>query len=104
MSERPGGHSVRGKVHVSIGEDGLVDSVDIDPYAMRAGSGALAELVRDAVREAQEGRLRRLADVATSDDEADARGRRLQSAFDEIDVVYMRRMQELHSLLDRLSR
>lgn len=91
-------------VRVTIGEDGLVEVVAIDPRAMRRGSEALAELARAAMHQAQEDWFRRLTRAKADREEQMRTAReRLQEKLDEIDAVHARRMQDLHRLLDGLS-
>ncbi|GAA3845739.1 hypothetical protein GCM10022226_81410 [Sphaerisporangium flaviroseum] len=93
-------------VQVTIGANGLVERVEIDPRTLRQGSEALAELTRDAMRHAQEDYFRRLAQTTAPEhaEKARAAKEQLQRRLDEIDARYSERMQELHALLDRLSR
>jgi DNA-binding protein YbaB len=99
------GASADGTVKVAIGEDGFADRVDIDPRVLRAGSEALAERIRDAIRAAQKDWFQKLAQARSDEDvAAAAREKHLQDRFDEINAIYAQRMQELHAMFDRLSR
>jgi DNA-binding protein YbaB len=99
------GASADGTVKVAIGKDGFADRVDIDPRVLRAGSEALAERIRDAIRAAQKDWFQKLAQARSDEDvAAAARETHLQDRFDEINAIYAQRMQELHAMFDRLSR
>jgi YbaB/EbfC DNA-binding family protein len=105
LGSRGHGWSDDKSVQVTIAENGLVERVEIDPRTMRRGSEALAELTRDAMRNAQEDWFRGLAEAMAPEQAERARAakERLRQRLDEIDARYTQRMQDLHGLLDRIS-
>jgi DNA-binding protein YbaB len=84
-------------VRVTIGDDGLVDTVTIDPRAMRKGAEAVAELTREAVRQAQRDWF--AGHEATPDSED-----RLRERLREIQADYSHRMEEINRALAGLMR
>lgn len=82
-------------VKVTIGTDGLVDTVTINPRALRKGAQALEELTREAVREAQRDWFGGLA----THDPAPASEERLRTRLEEIHAEYSLRMEEINRLM-----
>jgi hypothetical protein len=93
----PTGHGASDdeSVKVTIGTDGLVDTVTINPRALRKGAQALEELTREAVREAQRDWFGRLAEH----DQAAASQERLRAKLEEISAEYSHRMEEINRLM-----
>lgn len=99
MAETPisgRGESKDGLVRVVIGDSGLLDTVDINPRALRKGSEAIAGMIRDAVREAQTSWFRQRFG---EEDRLPAIPERLQKELDELDAVYEHRMAQLHEIM-----
>ncbi|WUV04371.1 YbaB/EbfC family nucleoid-associated protein [Actinoallomurus sp. NBC_01490] len=93
----PTGHgaSEDESVKVTIGTDGLVDTVAINPRALRKGAQALEELTREAVREAQRDWFGRLGEH----DPAVASEDQLRAKLEEINAEYSLRMEEINRLI-----
>jgi YbaB/EbfC DNA-binding family len=89
------GSSKDESVTVTIGTDGLVDTVAINPRALRQGAQAIEELTREAVREAQRDWFGRLA----AQDPAPASEERLRARLEEIQAEYSHRMEEINRLM-----
>ncbi|GAB2814068.1 hypothetical protein GCM10027176_18290 [Actinoallomurus bryophytorum] len=94
------GASDNGNVQVTIGTDGLVDTVKIDPRALRQDAQALGELTRQAVREAQQDWFGRLAEH----DPAPGSEDRLRTKLEEIHAEYSHRMEEINRVIAGLMR
>jgi YbaB/EbfC DNA-binding family protein len=94
------GASANDSVRVTIGADGLVDTVTIDPRAFRKGSEVVAELTREAIREAQRDWFGRLAEH----DPAPGAEDRLRTRLEEIQADYSRRMEEINRAMAALMR
>ncbi len=97
VASPPVGHgaSANRSVRVTIGTDGLVDSVTVDPRSMRQGSEAFAELTRQAVRAAQRDWFGKLAEQSPASDA----GERLRARLDEINDEYSHRMEEINQMI-----
>jgi hypothetical protein len=93
-------------VQVKIGEDGLVELVEIDPRALRRGSEVLAKVAQEAMRNAQEDWFHRRFQVTVLEraERASTTKDRLQQKLGEIDARFAQRMQEIHEALDALSK
>jgi hypothetical protein len=98
----PTGHgtSANKSVQVTIGSDGLVDTVTIDPRALRQGAEAVAELTREAVRAAQRDWFGRLA----PQDPAAGAEDRLRARLAEIHAEFSQRMEEINRVVAGLRR
>ena len=94
------GASANKSVQVTIGTDGLVDTVKIDPRALRQDSQTLSELTRQAVREAQRDWFGRLAEHDPGPGSED----RLRAKLEEIHEEYSHRMEEINRLIASLMR
>jgi hypothetical protein len=94
------GASKNESVQVTIGTDGLVDTVKIDPRALRQDAQALSELTRQAVREAQQDWFCQLAEH----DPAPGSEDRLRTRLEEIHAEYSHRMEEINRVLAGLMR
>jgi DNA-binding protein YbaB len=87
-------------VRVTIGSDGLVDTLTIDPRALRQGSEALAELTREAVRKAQrDWFVTKTGPEATRESQE-----RLQARLEEIRADYDQRMAEINRAIAGVAR
>jgi hypothetical protein len=94
------GASANKSVQVTIAADGLVDTVKIDPRALRNDAQALSELTRQAVREAQQDWFGRLAEH----DPAPGSEDRLRTKLEEIHAEYSHRMEEINRMIAGLMR
>ena len=94
------GASEKDSVQVTIGTDGLVDTVKIDPRALRQDAQTLGELTRQAVREAQRDWFGRLAEH----DPAPGAEERLRAKLEEIHAEYSHRMEEINRVIAGLTR
>ncbi len=94
------GESANQSVQITIGKDGLVDVVKIDPRALRQGADGLAALTRQALRAAQQDWFGKIAqhDPATGAED------RLNAKVEEMQAEYSRRMEEVTSKIASLRR
>ncbi|MEV0592910.1 YbaB/EbfC family nucleoid-associated protein [Nonomuraea cavernae] len=92
-------------VRVTIGGDGLVELVDMDPRVMRRGSEELAELAAEALRNAQEDWFRRFAQATAPLREERARDiqERLRKSLEQNAQMYAYRTREIQETLAKLS-
>ncbi|MDN3354413.1 YbaB/EbfC family nucleoid-associated protein [Actinomadura sp. DC4] len=102
LEKPPTGHgaSADDNVRVTIGTDGLVDTVEINPRALRQDARTLGELTREAVRAAQRDWFGRLADH----DPGPASEDRLRARLEEIQAEYSQRMEEINRVIAGLMR
>lgn len=102
LDNPPTGHgaSANKSVQVTIGTDGLVDTVEIDPRALRQDARTLGELTRQAVREAQRDWFGRLAEHDPGSGSDD----RLRAKLEEIQAEYSHRMEEINRVIAGLMR
>lgn len=92
------GASANKRIVVTIGNDGLVDSVDVDPQVLRWGTDELTRLIQEAMCEAQRDWFRQFTERIRSE-MAFAEKSRLQKKLDEIDEDYIRQMEDLSRII-----
>jgi hypothetical protein len=97
------GTGASGLVIASVGSDGLLARLRLDPRALRLGSHDLAELIVGAVRAAQEEHLAQAPDEPEQPEDPEAE-RRLSSRLDELEVGAVRDFERLTSALDEVLR